>query len=159
VKKILFIALSLVFTPSAHASVHKSHARSVRNLVLWCGSASGAEREKFPYLAAIKNYRTRRGVPVQVATVYKNKRVVLRQYVYRSEGVNQLAYESSGDSFSLSFKNHPGASGYADFHAVINDEDGTKLIGNGLMPCYVQSHVSGNKLQSSAGRRSVHKNS
>ena len=136
--------VTLVMGASAQAATKRTvhTSKNTNNIELWCGATMGQDKEKFPYLTAIKNFRAKNGRPMQVASVYEKGHLVLRQYVYRHPRIDSTAYESYGNAFSLSLKNHKGNSTWAEFKAVIRDEDGTKLVGNGAIPCYLHGKHS-----------------
>jgi hypothetical protein len=115
---------------------HTKHSRNFRNVEVWCGAESSTEQARFPYMASINTVNTKRGT-YKVARVFKKGRVVAQQFVFKNQKSNQLIYEASGDSFSLTLNDNARLNPEGDFKAVIQDpQDGSKYIANGAMSCH-----------------------
>lgn len=136
---VIIIFSFLVLTPAAQAAIqyraHKPAHKSPRNIEVWCGALSTSERSEFPYLAAIRNVKLKKGRHARIAEIYKGRKVVFRQYVTKNNQSGGTTYVAPGELFSLKMTH----GSIAQFQAVISDGQADELISNGQYQCYPQS--------------------
>jgi hypothetical protein len=131
-KSLLVVAVALALNSS------NSFASVGKQVEMWCGTPTAGHSSVFPYMTSIRVFDSKKhhGKKFEVATIYKNGRLISKNYVYKTTQGMGMSYVSADNDFALNLPSHDSLDSTAAFRAVLHERDGDTLIANGEFMCH-----------------------